>query len=375
MRILRYVLYGFVALLVLGWSGAWLAGQRILLRELRQHGLDVQVDELHFRADDVRVGGFPFHYRVSPRGAQISGLQDMPTLTLDDRIAVQVSVVGSALSLLSGGELSVQVQFPGTYEVDDLASIRVDSGWIRTGLSGFSLGNQDTWVFDGVDMDIDALAVSMASGDDWVIFETLTLDMNPLGNAPGYSYALDLTGLTPGFLDLGRVPPQIDQIALRGRIQPDLRSDYFRFLDAATENPMEALISNAEVIRTLLSSAPGIYVTEGTLKWGEASIKAQLDFPLTLAALQQQLHVKVAGTLAFTGVGTFLEELLRAPSVQQVRGLAPLISGIRATAPRLGLDLNQGRTSTLDGTLITIGTAGVRPTPERVLIDGRPLSF
>ncbi len=375
MRILRYVLYGFIALLVLGWSGAWLAGQRILLRELRAQGLDVRLGELHFRADDVRVGGFPFRYRVSPRGAQLSGLQNLPTLTLDDRAAVQVSVVGSALRLLSGGELSVRVQFPGTYIIGDLARVRVDSGWIQTGLSGLSLGNQDTWVFNGVDMNIGELAVSLASGEERVIFDALTLDMSPLGKAPGYDYAFDLRGLTPGFLELERVPTKIDQIALRGRIQPDVRADYFRFLDAATENPMDALTSNAEVIRTLLSSAPGLYVTEGSLQWGEASIEAQLDFPLTLAALQRQLHVKVAGALAFNGVGTLLEELVREPSVQQVRGLAPLISGIRATAPGLGLDLNQGRASTLDGTLITIGVEGVRPTLDRVSIDGSPLLF
>ena len=375
MRILRYVLYGFIALLVLGWSGAWLAGQRILLRELRAQGLDLWLGELHFRADDVRVGGFPFRYRVSPRGAQLSGLQNLPTLTLDDRAAVQVSVVGSALRLLSGGELSVRVQFPGTYIIGDLARVRVDSGWIQTGLSGLSLGNQDTWVFNGVDMNIGELAVSLASGEERVIFDALTLDMSPLGKAPGYDYAFDLRGLTPGFLELERVPTKIDQIALRGRIQPDVRADYFRFLDAAAENPMDALTSNAEVIRTLLSSAPGLYVTEGSLQWGEASIEAQLDFPLTLAALQRQLHVKVAGVLAFNGVGTLLEELVREPSVQQVRGLAPLISGIRATAPGLGLDLNQGRASTLDGTLITIGAEGVRPTLDRVSIDGSPLLF
>ena len=374
MRVFRFILIGLISLLVLLWCGGWLIGQRFILNGLNQNGLDIPLGDEGGRlsVDGYRISGFPFHYRLSPTNAQVMGAQGLPSLSLDNKFAIQVSLLGSAISLLSGGEIGARLYVPGTYQIGDNTSIKLTSGWIKTSLSGLSLRNQETWIFDGVDLDFRDLSIS-SLGKERQIFETLTLDMQRQESAPGYEFAIDLTGLTTGIPDLDTVPDTIDRIALSGRIQPDIRGAYIEFAkEAANSNPLTAMFRYGDLIQSLLSSSPGIYLSEGTLKWGEAYISTQLDLPITFTPLKMAITLDVKGAVEFQNVGTFLETLLKEPSVQEHQELTLILAGLRAIAPGLDLDLNSGLPNTFEGPLMT-SSGGFQLTPEQILINGHPL--
>lgn len=83
----------------------------------------------------------------------------------------------------------------------------------------------------------------------------------------------------------------------------------------------------------------------------------------------------VNGSISFSNVGTLLEDLLREPVIRQNRELTVLVGGIRAAAPGLGIDLNGGRRTVIEGTLVEVGREGIIARLKQLKIDGKPLPF
>lgn len=382
MRILRICIYIFISLVVILWIAGWLIGRSILLGELNGRGLTQSFDLFRFKASDVEISGFPFYYRIDPKGALIEDSNANTIIELDDRFSVQVSLLGSAAALLTGSEVGARLNFPGTYDLGDTGQLSFKSGWAKTDLRGLTLRNQENWVWGGLDLNFEMVSLSVEQ-EKIIQLDALILNMEPQGTESGYTFDLAASELSLGNQTFDQVPNSLDSVSAFGRIQPDLRASYVALglsseLLSAREDPL-AIISlmaeHGETIAALISSSPGIYVDRSLIKWGDSEIESQLSLPVIITPFQMTANFGIDGSISFSNVGTLLEDLLREPVIRQNRELTVLVGGIRAAAPGLGIDLNGGRRTVIEGTLVEVGREGIIARLKQLKIDGKPLPF
>ena len=376
MRILRGFLYVLLILIVIGWCSAWFVGRYIIASEVTPRVTTLDAGGFVYTAEDYRVGGFPFSYAISPQGATLVD-KDSPDFQLspDDQLSARVSIPGSLWAYVSGRALGPRIDLRGTHDLGKGLILTVGQGWVQPNLSGLSdlTSGQPRWVFDSLDANLRDVSLS-ANGRQLVRLDQLALDMTLLGEGKGYAYDFDLIGLASGGAIFQNVPNQIDLIRLQGELHPEANSDLIALAQEVQTNPLGALASYGQAIAQLLASEPGLFIDTGTVRIGDAQINMDLDMPFNFRLSAQSASLDISGQVSGTNFMGLLQNVLREPAARQ-SGLAAPVAAFMAFASSYGIDLETGQPSQIEGSLIEMSRAGLRPFGDGLTINGRALAL
>ena len=373
MRTLRRTLYILLFLLIICWIIAWFVGRGLIQSRLVPQLTSISAAGLSYTAPEYGVGGFPFSYTLRPIDAEIRGDGQL-MLRPSAQTSARVSMPGSLFGLATGGPVGASLSLNGTHELGNGWTLTFGQGSTHTNLS--SLGNfsrEPDWIYDGTDVDIRNLRLAQ-NGAPVLQIDRLRLDMTLLGDTQGHGYDFKIQGIRGGGDTFNQVPDTFDHLRLRGEIRPEINSALFALLDDAGSNPFGALREHGETYAAIMASRPGLYITEGEMKWGEAKLtfNGHMQPVINITALSGELVLNA--NLAGTGVQTLLQQLLREPALRQAPSeLIALVGGMLSVASGFGLDLTQGSPSTLKGTLMRLSPGGVTFPVETFEINGRAL--
>ena len=374
MKTLRRVAYALLILLILGWCLVWFAGHWLIKRELGSSLTARNVGDIRYEASDFSIGGFPFSYKINMRDAQITQRTDGARLLhLNDQFSVQASLPGTLWNGITGSPIGARIDLSGTHKVGEGLSLTLESAWASITLANLSPSSSlNDLIFAGLNFDMRGLSLALLD-QPLASIDRLSLDMDLLRDRPGYAYDFALTGLEPSTPLLTQAPNRLDEVRLQGRIQPDLRAAYAQLLSDLQRNPLEAVLTHGSLIDDLVSSAPGFYLDHGTFVWDEARMQASFDVPLSIQiSLSPKAILGLKGEISGTKMGQRLQQLLRDPEIQS-SGLALPINGLLIGALSVGMDLDTGTPSTIEGTLLQIDQRSIKTFPGGLEINGRRL--
>ena len=379
MKILRRIAYGLLALLIMGWCVGWFIGKNLIERELGNTLTAGNLGDVTYAVDRARVGGFPFRYRIHLNDVQIRAAStDRPILGLDDRFTISASLPGTLWNGLTGGPIGARFDLTGTHDLGAGFALDLRSAWAATSIANLKAANGldgvlNDLAFAGVNFNLKGLR--LRQGQTTILtLDGLSLTMGLQNDSPGYDFDFRLTGLTPGTPLFENVPNRLDAIEARGRIQPDLRATYAQLLADLQENPIGAFLNHSDLITSLVSSEPGIYLDDSQLTWGDAQFQASLNMPfhIQIRGLSPTAAIELEGEIAGTNFNQRLQMLLREPTIQS-SGLALPINGLLIGARSVGLDLETGAPATIQGTLLKTNGRSLALLPNGLNINGRSL--
>ena len=375
MRFLRRLIYVLLTVVILGWGIGWFVGQRILEKQVLPNLRHVAADSYALRAQDYRVTGFPFSYRISPLDAQVIDQGSGQTLiTMDDQLAFQLSLPGMLWSYVTNRQVSASVDFRGTYGLSDDISVSLDRAKFTLTLAQLApLKDRPEASFGGIGFDIRGLTIH-ARDQVLATLDQAQFDMSLLTNGQGYDYRVDLSGLRSEIPLSETIPNHLARLSLRAESHPAFNSDLFYLLtDLQAGDPLAALGLHSLTISQLMASNPGLFISQGLIDLGSAQFEFSADLPLKIRLSSASGNIELDAQISGQGLESLLLALTQDP-LAQGSDLGLIANDILSAVRLYGLDLESGETThRIEAVLLSFGSAGPALLPGGFRIDGQQI--